>query len=700
MARAAQLRPKAEVSVALNLAPMIAPHRKHGRLSLRIERLPQGMRLSRGTRNNDGTWSLGSDELDDLTLLAPEDFKKVFKIGVRVISLLDGSTLTAVELPINPEDETATATVSDVQPAASTAELGLLQRELAAAKEALSARDAELAERLAAAATEAAAQFQHTLAKAESAWTKAEGTRLAAIQQQWQEKFAEALADVEGAQTQQHEAQVRELQEKLETLQAAIDERDAALKHAKDAGHADRERGDSATQEAQAKLIEVQAKLAEREAALARAMASADAAKREAEAGLAKAEQTWRDGEAARLAVAEAQWREASTKALSEAHADANAEREQGTASERDLLHRVAELQAAIAERDEAIARAQSASEQARARAAQEADARMAKAEQNWKAAEAARLAATEATWKAKVSEAATAARAQAATAAPADEAELRELREKVAGLQAKLAMRDAASARAAKLADEERRRWQKEAQDVIVKSARERKSDEAARLASVQAEWSKESARELALTTARAEAAEAALAQMRIRAAEEAPLHRELASVKSALAIREAEVEHLRSQLPPEGDEASDAQANAAPAAVPGAKSSLREVLIAAVIGVAAVTFWPEISALVFGAPPAPPPKAPVPVAEVVPALPVATAMKEAKLRAEPSTKAAVVGKLPRDAMVEIVETQGGWSRVRFTTPPAKGQAAEGWTKASVLQEPPAGSPTAAKKP
>jgi colicin import membrane protein len=700
MARAAQLEPKAEVSVALNLAPMIAPLRKHGRLSLRIERLPQGMRLSRGTRNNDGTWSLASDELDDLALFAPEDVKKVFKIGVRVISLLNGSTLTALELPINPEDESATATVSDVQPAASTAELSLLQRELAAAKEALSARDAELAERLGAAATEAAGQFQHTLAKAESAWTKAEGTRLAAIQQQWQEKFAEALADVEGAQTQQHEAQMRELQEKLETLQAAIDERDAALKHVKDAGHADRERGDSATQEAQAKLIEMQAKLAEREAALARAVASVDAAKCEAEAGLAKAEQIWRDGEAARLAAAEAQWRESSTKALSEAHADANAERAQGTASERDLLHRVAELQAAIAERDEAIARAQSASEQARARASQETDARMAKAEQNWKAAEAARLAATEATWKAKVSEVATAARSQAATAAPADEAELRELREKVAGLQAKLTMRDAASARAAKLADEERRRWQKEAQDVIVKSARERKSDEAARLASMQAEWSKESARELALTTARAEAAEAALTQMRIRAAEEAPLHRELASAKSALAIREAEVEHLRLQLPAEGDEPLDAQATAAPIAVPREKSSMREVLIAAVIGLAAVTFWPEISALIFGAPPAPPTKAPEPVAEVVPALPVATATKEAKLRAEPSTKAAVVGKLARDAIVEIVETQNGWSRVRFTTPPAKGQAAEGWTKTSVLQESPDSSPTAAKKP
>ena len=46
------------------------------------------------------------------------------------------------------------------------------------------------------------------------------------------------------------------------------------------------------------------------------------------------------------------------------------------------LDQEIAELQAAVAERDEAIARAQSAGEQARARAAQEADARLAKAEQ------------------------------------------------------------------------------------------------------------------------------------------------------------------------------------------------------------------------------------------------------------------------------------------------------------------------------
>ena len=35
-------------AITLNLGPLLAPHRKHGRLSLRIERLPQQARFSAG----------------------------------------------------------------------------------------------------------------------------------------------------------------------------------------------------------------------------------------------------------------------------------------------------------------------------------------------------------------------------------------------------------------------------------------------------------------------------------------------------------------------------------------------------------------------------------------------------------------------------------------------------------------------------
>jgi hypothetical protein len=692
MARAAQVEQIATESVALNLAPLVAPHRKQGRLSLRIERMPQGTRLTRGTRNNDNTWSLASDELEDLAIQVPANGKD-FKIGVRVISLMNGSTLVAVDVPVKPGEAAAGAPVGAAPPStmspAEAAELTVLRQELAAAKEALVARDSELAERLAAAAADAATQFQQTLAKAETAWTENENTRLASIQQQWQEKFGEALAELEAAQNQTHNDKVRELEEKLELLQANLAEREAALANAKTADTAARERDTSATQDALSKLSDAQAKLAEREAELASARAAADAAKREAEITLTKSEQAWRDGEAARLAAAEAQWRDASSKALAEAHANADTQRAQGTASERDLLTRVTELQAAVAERDEALTRAQATAEQARTRAAQEAAERLAKAEQAWKASETARLAAVEATWQAKL-DAAAQASTPAPVAAPASNAETQELREKFTALQAKLTLRDAAAARAAKLADEERRRWQKEAQDVIVKAARDRKADENNRLAAAQAEWSKQSVRELALVTARAEAAEAALTQLRIRAAEEAPLQKELASLRSALAIREAELEHYRGPLPSEDDTNLAPETPAATQAPnPRTKRMLRDGMLAAGVGIAAVILWPIVSGLMT--PPPPPPPAPEPVVATTPAvLPVAVLSKDAKLRATPSMYGDIVGKLPRATKVELIETKGEWTRVRPSGPPAKGAPAEGWAKSSLLEDVP----------
>ncbi len=703
MARAAHIEQVATDSVALNLAPLLTPHRKQGRLALRVERMPQGTRLSRGTRNNDGTWSLASDELDELAVLIPANAQKEFKICVRVISLLNGSTLATVEVLVKPGAESAgpstpppaSATISDT----SSAELNALRQELAAAKDALAARDAELAERLAAAAGDTATQFQQTLAKAEATWTESENARLASIQQQWQDKFAEALAEVETAQTQAHEAQVRELQEKLDALQAELAQRETALAQTKAANTTANERETAAAHDATRKLAAAEAKLAETNAELARIRTAADTAKRDAEAALAKAEQAWRDGEADRLTAAEAKWRESSTKALADAHANAEALRTQGTASERDLLTQITGLQAAVAERDEALARAQTAAEESRSRAAKEADDRLAKAEQSWNAAEAARLAAAEAAWKAKLEQATAQAAPAAPSPAPANETELQDLRDKLSALQAKLTLRDAAATRAAKLAEEERRRWQKEAQDVIVKSARERKSDENARIATAQAEWNKQSARELALVTARAEAAEAALTQLRIRATEEAPLHKELASLRAALAIREAELERYRATETSEDGSATTAE-TAAPTDVQNARSKrmYRDALIAACIGIVAVILWPSLSNL-MRTPPAPPPKPPAAVVALPETLPLAIAAKDAKLRATPSLYGNIIGTLARDTKVEVIETTGIWSRVRLTGTPTKGQPAEGWAKSSALQDAPVEPEKPAKK-
>ena len=50
----------------VDFRPLLKPHKKAGRLCLRIERMAQGARISAGRRNTDNSWSLASDELEDL----------------------------------------------------------------------------------------------------------------------------------------------------------------------------------------------------------------------------------------------------------------------------------------------------------------------------------------------------------------------------------------------------------------------------------------------------------------------------------------------------------------------------------------------------------------------------------------------------------------------------------------------------------
>ena len=106
MARAASLEMSSVISrarrvdgttaMALSLGPLLAPHRKHGRLSLRVERLPQQARFSAGNRNNDGSWSLATDELDNLSYQLPEDFDQAHTLAIRIISLTGGNTLAVI----------------------------------------------------------------------------------------------------------------------------------------------------------------------------------------------------------------------------------------------------------------------------------------------------------------------------------------------------------------------------------------------------------------------------------------------------------------------------------------------------------------------------------------------------------------------------------------------------------------------------
>ena len=59
-------------------------------LTVTISGVPDGATLSAGTDNGDGTWTLGSDQLDGLTITPPNDFSGSFDLGVTATSA-DGS---------------------------------------------------------------------------------------------------------------------------------------------------------------------------------------------------------------------------------------------------------------------------------------------------------------------------------------------------------------------------------------------------------------------------------------------------------------------------------------------------------------------------------------------------------------------------------------------------------------------------------
>src|ERR1700712_924563 len=72
-------------AIPVTLAPLLLPYKKFGRLSIRIERLPQLARLSAGRNNGDCSWSLTLDELEDLAYMAPEGMEGTQTLAIRVI---------------------------------------------------------------------------------------------------------------------------------------------------------------------------------------------------------------------------------------------------------------------------------------------------------------------------------------------------------------------------------------------------------------------------------------------------------------------------------------------------------------------------------------------------------------------------------------------------------------------------------------
>jgi len=253
--------------IALDFAPLIAPYRRHGRLTVRVERMPPRARLSRGHINGDRSWSLALDEIEGLAYMpaSPADASPTLALRLIRSDGGDGGTLALLDYAVPAPDDSAAPAV----PAPDGKELRRLRDELAKLKTSLAIRDAELA-RMKEEAAPADVELPRETIDAE----------LAALRETWE---AEAEARIAAA--------VKEATATMSKLRGAA-------KISEDVRIAKLEKS------ADDRLVQERERL-----------------QKEADDALKSAEKEWKAAEAARIAEAEAGWKRRSEKAFAEAAA-------------------------------------------------------------------------------------------------------------------------------------------------------------------------------------------------------------------------------------------------------------------------------------------------------------------------------------------------------------------------------------------
>jgi hypothetical protein len=511
-------------AIPLELAELLSPYAKNKRFTLRVERMPERARLSRGRNNGDRSWSLMRDELEDLLYLPPKGMNVEHTLAIRIIGLDgdNGATLAVHDLLILPGNAVPLLKPGKTPEATGrvSAELRKLRDELAEATAALDERERELAAAQQDIDEAWAEESQHALA-----------AELSAARAAWQAELEKRLAYA-----------AAEAAEKLETSRAAW-------------------------------AAEQKDRLAETEELTQQRIDQArEHWQHESRAALLKAEKTWKADEAAGFARAEARWREQSAATLADAVArceraeaalsHARSEHEaRHDAAIRHLHSELAAVQDILSDCERDLAEARSAADRALERSNQEAGAALQKAEMTWKAGEAARIAQAEARWRehSALALAEATARFERAEAALAgaqrqtgNDRDLGRLREELAAAQTSLSDRERKIAEARSAIDQAHNRWQQETEAALSKAQKTWKEDEAARLANAEGAWHRQSAHALAEATGRYERAEAALARARtVRDAADTvelrQLRNELAELKSALNAREHDLAEAR---------------------------------------------------------------------------------------------------------------------------------------------------------
>ncbi|MDE2182949.1 MAG: SH3 domain-containing protein [Alphaproteobacteria bacterium] len=727
-AAAAQLvmdHPEAPRAMPLELASLVAPFRKRGRIAVRVERLPRSARLSAGRNNGDGSWSLMSDELQDLEYLLPDDMHEPHTLAIRIVGL-DGvaaTTLAVHDLPI--EAGSAYDPEAEVEAPAAPSSVGHLQQQIEAA---FAPRERD------------------------------EAGDFASLN---------AAILVRDGRTEGHQRAMGKPDPLVRKGSAAPSLLTATESEALAQALAARHQAEEALRDARDQCASLQARLSERDVDIARAGVTAEQAhlawQRELGEKIAKAQADWRAEEASRFAAAEAQWQETAAKAIAAALAQADISRNQGHGDERRrLLDQIAALQTAAKDQDVALALARANVEEARDHARRDTESALLKAEKAWREEEASRLSALERQWQQRAApelarlrerceraeDALNKAREAAASVPSGNgdeelrllqsrcsslEATLAEreselararqtgsdrerLKNRCASLEAVLAERDAELVQARAVTGSDRDRLQKEFDASLSQAKAKWGAEEAARLADADAKWRETTTKAVAAARSQAETArrheyEAEIKRLRDQVVELQAVLMERAAVVAAPSVE------LGAKIV-EGDgtdeprivlrtdrawEAEDALQNK-PKGRDGWRI-MRDIAVVAVIVAVGIVFYPSVSPVLMDhlrsvtgqqeaadpSPPVPPKPAPPPA----PVLPTAVALHDINVRSDPSANAAIVSSLKRDVKVTVLAQQGDWTRVRIDAV-SGGAPVEGWAFTALLKITRAASATA----
>ncbi len=588
--RARSMAEPAGAPVTLDLQSLLAPYKRHRGLSIRVERLLHGARLTQGRNNGDRSWSLLPDDLEDLDYLPATAAYEAHTLAVRIISVDggDGETLAVLDLPIAgvAPVETPKPDTSSGDTGANNEEVAKLREELAGAAASLASREAELSRTASALAARDAELSRATssLAERETALTKATSSLAARdVELSVARKRAEDAEKLRGTPQADlaaaRQAWERELQNRLS---AAAQESKAAMDKARAEWQAD-----NGSQAVRA------------EAGASRALEDVRRrAREELDASLSKARSDWKAAEAARFSAAEAVWREeasktatdlraraeAAEKALAEATTTLSQTRGMEADEARRLRDQLAQAQSQLATRGAELAEARATVQLAR-KAGQDATTELRKAEEARKTAEAARIASVEARWKDESNKVAgeltsrldQTEKTLAETRAQA-EARLHQLGIAQAALKARETeleqLRATAEQTRLQLSGEAqtaREAWKHELETALAKAQDEWKAAEAARLAAAEAQWNAQLATATAGNTVEVQELQGSLLQTQVelqtlRDSSHKDLRKlrdELAAAQISLSARETELASARAaaeQARANADSSSDA--------------------------------------------------------------------------------------------------------------------------------------------